>query len=188
LKIRKPEEPKRLGKVLKSAPIDPTAAYREKVHKELELAFSRVANEADEGGVKPDVTACDPVRVAASVESAMFRKIGWSNGIKKAKYRSVAFNLNDPENPDLRRKVLLGLIKPEVLVTMSAVEMASQKRQRENIQIQLKSLSRCLHDAELKEKASTDMFQCSRCREVQLQQPSEVLIIMGSMIFKLTLN
>jgi transcription elongation factor S-II len=168
LKIRKPEErkePKRLGKILKSAPTDPTAAYREKVRKELELAFSRVASEADEGGVKPDVTTCDPVRVAASVESAMFKKIGWSNGIKKAKYRSVVFNLNDPENPDLRRKVLLGQIKPEVLVSMSAVEMASQKRQRENIQIRLKSLSRCLHDADLKEKASTDMFQCSRCQD-----------------------
>ncbi|KAD4007063.1 hypothetical protein FH972_027304 [Carpinus fangiana] len=165
LKIRKPEVPKRLGKVLKSAPIDPTAAYREKVRQELELAFSRVANEADEGGVKPDATAYDPVRVAASVESAMFRKIGWSSGIKKAKYRSVVFNLNHPENPDLRRKVLLGQIKPEVLVTMSAAEMASQKMQRENIQILLKSLSRCLHDADLEEKASTDMFQCSRCRE-----------------------
>jgi transcription elongation factor S-II len=141
LKICKLEEPKRLGKVIKSAPINPTAAYREKVRKELELVFSRVANEANEGGVKPDVTACDPVRVAASVKSAMFRKIGWSNGIKKAKYRSVVFNLNNQENPDLWRKVLLGQIKLEVLVTMSAVEMASQKRQRENIQIQLKSLS-----------------------------------------------
>ncbi|KAE8125553.1 hypothetical protein FH972_020344 [Carpinus fangiana] len=163
LKICKLEELKRLGKVIKSAPIDPTAAYREKVRKELELVFSRVANEADEGGVKPDVTAYDPVRVAA--KSAMFRKIGWSNGIKKAKYRSVVFNLNDQENPDLQRKVLLGQIKLEVLVTMSAVEMASQKRQRENIQIQLKLLSRCLHDADLKEKASTNMFQCSQCRE-----------------------
>ncbi|XP_059450941.1 transcription elongation factor TFIIS-like [Corylus avellana] len=95
----------------------------------------------------------------------MFRKIGWSNGIKKAKYRSVVFNLNDPENPHLLRKVLLGQIKPKVLVTMSPAEMASQKRQRQNIQIQLKSLSRCVHDVDLKEKASTDMFPCSRCRE-----------------------
>ena len=162
LKICKLEELKRLGKVIKLAPIDPTTAYREKVCKELELEFSRVANEADEGCVKPNVMACDPVRVAAS-KSAMFKKIGWSNGIKKAKYRSVVFNLNDPENPDLRRKVLLGQIKLEVLVTMYVVEMASQKMQRESIQIQLKSLSRCLHDANLKEKASTNMFQCSWC-------------------------
>ncbi|XP_062170441.1 transcription elongation factor TFIIS-like [Alnus glutinosa] len=105
-------------------------------------AFSRVAIEADEGGIKPDVTACDPVGAAALVESAMFEKIGWSNGIKKAKYRSVLFNLKDPENPDLRRKVLLGQILPEVLVTMSAEQMASHKRQRENIQIQLKSLNK----------------------------------------------
>ncbi|KAE8124715.1 hypothetical protein FH972_019576 [Carpinus fangiana] len=127
--VKEPKEPKRLGKILKSAPIDPTTAYREKVRKELELAFSRVASEANEGSVKPDVTTCDPVRAAASVESTMSKKIGWSNGIKKAKYRSVVFNLNDLEYPDLRRKVLLGQIKPEVLVSMSGVEMASQKRQ-----------------------------------------------------------
>jgi transcription elongation factor S-II len=132
----------KVDKGSKSAPINPATAYRGKVRKELGQAFSRVAIEADEGGIKPDVTACDPVGAAAMVESAMFEKIGWSNGIKKAKYRSVLFSLKDPENPDLRRKVLLGQILPEVLVTMSAEQMASHKRQRENIQIQLKSLNK----------------------------------------------
>ena len=81
------------------------------------------------------------------------------------KYRSVMFNLNDPKNPYLRRKVLLGEIKPVSLVTMNAEEMANHKSQSENIQIQLKRLKRCVHDANEEEKATTDMFQCSRCCE-----------------------
>ncbi|XP_011041413.1 PREDICTED: transcription elongation factor A protein 2-like [Populus euphratica] len=47
---------------------------------------------------------------------------------------------DDPKNPDLRRKVLLGQIKPEKLVTMTAEEMASNQRQFENDQIRKKSL------------------------------------------------
>ena len=135
--------------------------YRESVRKLLAEAFSRVSSEIDES-ISP---AFDPVEVAAAVESAMYERIGWSNPIKKAKYRSVLFNLKDPKNPDLRRKVVLGEIKAETLVTMSAEEMASEKRQRENIQIKLKKLKRCVHDADEEDKATTDMFQCSRCRE-----------------------
>ena len=135
--------------------------YRERVRKLLAEALSRVSSETDES-ISP---AFDPAEVAAAVESAMYERIGWSNPIKKAKYRSVLFNLKDPMNPDLRRKVLLGEIKAETLVTMSAEEMASDKRQRENIQIKLKKLKRCVHDADEEDKATTDMFQCSRCRE-----------------------
>ena len=54
-------------------------------HEELELAFSRFAIEADEGGLKPDVTACDPIRVAAFVELAMFRPNGGGQVIPVAK-------------------------------------------------------------------------------------------------------
>ncbi|KAL0016554.1 hypothetical protein SO802_003623 [Lithocarpus litseifolius] len=127
-----------------SKPISKTFGYRERVRKQLQEAFSRVSSETDVS-ISP---AIDP-----------------SNPIKKTNYQSILFNLKDPKNADLRRKVLLGEIKPESLVTMSAEEKASQKRQRENIQIQLKSLKRCMHDADEEEKATTDMFQCSRCRE-----------------------
>ncbi|KAK7837112.1 transcription elongation factor tfiis [Quercus suber] len=100
--------------------------YRESVRKLLAEAFSRVSSETDES-VSP---AFDPVEVAASVESAMYERIGCSNPIKKAKYQSVLFNLKDPKNSDLRRKVVLGEINAETLVTMSAEEMASEKRKR----------------------------------------------------------
>ena len=68
--------------------------YRESVRKLLAEAFSRVSSETDES-ISP---AFDPVEVAASVESAMYERIGWSNPIKKAKYQSVLFNLKDPKN------------------------------------------------------------------------------------------
>ena len=142
-------------------PINKNSGYRERVRKLLTEVFSSVSSETDES-ISPSI---DPVQVATSVESVMFERIGWSNTIKKAYYQSILFNLKDPKNPDLRRKVLLGEIKPESLVTMSAEEMASHKRQSENIQIQLKRLKRCVHDADEEEKATTDMFQCSRCRE-----------------------
>ncbi len=119
--------------------------YRERVRKQLEEAFSRVDCE----GILS--TGHDLVQVATSVESAMFRKIGLSNGIKKAKYQSVLFNLKDPQNPDLRRKVLVGEIEPEKLVTMTAEEMASHKRKGENVQIQVKLLQKCLHDTDKEE-------------------------------------
>ncbi|KAK7833676.1 transcription elongation factor tfiis [Quercus suber] len=111
-----------------SKPITKTSGYRERVRKQLQEAFSRVSSETNES-ISP---AINPVQVAVSVESALFERIGWSNPIKKANYQSILFNLRDPKNPDLRRKVLLGEIKPETLVTMSAEEMANGGRARIN--------------------------------------------------------
>lgn len=44
----------------------------------------------------------------------------------KAKYRSLIFNLRDDNNPDLRRRVLLGDIPAEKLVTLTHQELASK--------------------------------------------------------------
>jgi hypothetical protein len=40
----------------------------------------------------------------------MFRQNGGVNARYKAKYRSLIFNMRDPNNPDLRRRVLSGEI------------------------------------------------------------------------------
>ena len=143
-----------------SKPINKNSGYRERVSKLLTEAFSRVSSEIDES-ISPSI---DPVQMAALVESVMFERIGWSNPIKKTKYQSVLFNLNDPKNPDLRRKVLLGEIKPESLVTMSAEEMASHKRQSENIQIQLKRLKRCVQTQSADEPMTT-YVTCVKCNK-----------------------
>ena len=55
-------------------------------------ALCKVLGEADEES-RDEVNACDPYRVAVSVESAMFEKWGKTNGAHKLKYKSVMFNV-----------------------------------------------------------------------------------------------
>lgn len=135
-------------------------SLRDKIRELLVEALSKVANEADEEYIHA-VNACDPIRVAVSVESAMFEKLGKSNGAQKLKYRSIMFNIKDPKNPDLRRRVLLGEVKPERLISMTPEEMASDARQREISQIKEKALFDCERGSA--PKATTDQFKCGRC-------------------------
>ncbi|KAG5242508.1 hypothetical protein OIU78_003710 [Salix suchowensis] len=120
-------------------PVKCDDAFRGKVRSVLVESLSRVAKEAG-AGLRTAVSSRDPICVAADVESVMFQKMGPFNGAKTVKYRSILFNLKDPKNPDLRRKVLLGQIKPEKLVTMTSEDMASNQRQFENAEIRMKSL------------------------------------------------
>ncbi|GAV67782.1 TFIIS_C domain-containing protein/TFIIS_M domain-containing protein, partial [Cephalotus follicularis] len=133
---------------------------RDRVREQLLEALSKVSGEADEN-IHVDVNACDPMRVAVSVESAMFEKWGRSNGVHKIKYRSTLFNMKDPKNPDFRRKVLLGHFQPSKVVTLSAEEMASDERQLQNEEIKKKAL----FDCEIGQQATetTDQFKCGRC-------------------------
>ncbi|KAK1562333.1 hypothetical protein Q3G72_010313 [Acer saccharum] len=105
-------------------------------------AFSRVADEVpymEDKKIEERVKGCDPVSVADTVESMMFKKMGPYNGAKKLKYKSIIFNVKDPKNPDFRRKILVGDIKPEMLVTLSSEEMASNWRQCQNYLIKRKA-------------------------------------------------
>lgn len=135
-------------------------AARDKIRELLCEAFSKVPGEADED-VIDEVNASDPIRVAVSVESVMFENWGGSTGAQKAKYRSIMFNLKDPKNPDFRRNVLVGHIKPERLINMSTAEMASDQRKRENEEIEQKALFDCERGGA--PKATTDQFKCGRC-------------------------
>lgn len=157
--VKKPSNaanaPPRLNSMIKC-----NDSLRDKIRELLLEALSKVSNEADDD-IRDEVNACDPIRVAVSVESLMFEKMGRSNGTQKFKYRSIMFNIRDPNNPDLRRKVLLGEVKPERLITMTPEEMASDQRQRENNQIKEKALFDCERAGA--PKATTDQFKCGRC-------------------------
>ncbi|XP_010529269.1 PREDICTED: transcription elongation factor TFIIS [Tarenaya hassleriana] len=133
---------------------------RDKIREMLVEALSKVAGEADEE-MRERVKACDPIRVAVSVESAMFEKMGRSTGAQKLKYRSIMFNMRDGNNPDLRRKVLIGDVTPQRLLTMTAEEMASDQRKEENNQIKERALFDCERGGA--PKATTDQFRCGRC-------------------------
>lgn len=145
----------RLTKLLKR-----NDAMCDKIRELLVEVLSRVSDEVDDD-TKDEVDACDPIRVAVAVESAMFDKIGRSNGAQKVKYRSIMFNLKDKNNPDFRRKVLLGHVEPERLTNLTPEEMASDERQRENRQIKAKALFECERGGP--PKATTDQFKCGRC-------------------------
>ncbi|CAN1311428.1 Transcription elongation factor TFIIS [Linum perenne] len=136
---------------------DPT---RNKIREQLCEAMCKVSSETD-GEMSNRVNACDLVRVAVEVESVMFREWGGSTGDQKAKYRSIIFNIKDGKNPDFRRKVLLGQFKPEQIVSLNSMDMASDARQRENEKIEKKALLDC--EIGGAPKATTDQFKCTRC-------------------------
>jgi transcription elongation factor S-II len=96
-----------------------------------------------------EVDACDPFRVAVTVESALFERLGRPTGTQKAKYRSIMFNLRAENNTDFRRRVLIGEV------------MASDARKQENMHIKEKALFDCERGAA--PKATTDQFKCGRC-------------------------
>ncbi|WZZ68206.1 hypothetical protein YC2023_079576 [Brassica napus] len=112
---------------------------RDKVREILHKSLSKVANEVVVG-MKEGVVSCDSWSVAALVESAMFQKLGSFEGTQKAKYRSILFNMGDNSNPYLRRKVLIGEISGERLVTMEKEEMASNKIQMQVQKIKEKAI------------------------------------------------
>lgn len=122
---------------------------RDKVREILHKSLSKVAFEMKEG-----VVSCDSWTVAASVESAMFERLGSFGGTQKAKYRSILFNLGDSSNPDLRRKVLIDEISGERLVTMDKEEMASNK-----IQLQVQNIKEKARDRKENRVKSMMMFQ-----------------------------
>lgn len=150
-----PAAPPRLSSMVKC-----NDAVRDKLRELIAEALSKVPNETSEDMID-EVNACDPIRVAVTAESILFEKLGRSNGAQKVKYRSIMFNLRDTNNPDLRRRVLTGEIKPEKLVEMSPAEMASDERKRENNQIKEKALLECERGGP--PKATTDQFKCGRC-------------------------
>ncbi|KAL8144480.1 hypothetical protein V2J09_017512 [Rumex salicifolius] len=135
---------------------------RDNVRKILHEALCKVSGEADVS-IRDDVEACDPIRVAVTVESVMFEKWGRSTGAQKVKYRSVIFNLKDQKNPDFRRRVLLGHVRAEDIPTLTPEDMASDQRKLENKQIKDKALFEC--ERGIEPKATTDQFKCGRCKQ-----------------------
>ncbi|KAF9595873.1 hypothetical protein IFM89_005359 [Coptis chinensis] len=88
-KVQAPKGPLKLTSMVKC-----NDSNRDKVRELLAEAFSRVCKEADED-MLDEVNAFDPIRVAVSVESVLFEKMGRQSGPQKSKYRSIMFNIRD---------------------------------------------------------------------------------------------
>ena len=133
---------------------------REQIYQALSMVFKESQDDAD---IKDQLQTRDPIRIAASLESALFRKWGISNTSCRAKYRSLLFNIKDAKNPDFRRKILLGKIKPEAVAEMNASEMASDEMQHKNDAVLARSLWKCTVDRN--QEGTTDQFRCGKCGE-----------------------
>ncbi|XP_006010803.1 PHD finger protein 3 isoform X2 [Latimeria chalumnae] len=77
-----------------------------------------------------------PAKVAAKIEKHLFTFFRDTDSKYKNKYRSLMFNLKDPKNNVLYKRVLKGDVSPDHLIRMSPEELASKElaawRQREN--------------------------------------------------------
>ncbi|XP_073314638.1 transcription elongation factor TFIIS-like [Primulina huaijiensis] len=135
---------------------------RDKLREILAEALCKVSGEVDDE-FREKAVACDPYRVAVLVETAMFEKWGKSTGAQKFKYRSIIFNIKDPQNPDFRRKVLLGDIEPHAITELTPEDMASDARQIQNEKIKEKALFNSQRGGP--PKASTNEFTCGRCKK-----------------------
>jgi len=81
----------------------------------------------------------------------------------KTKFQQLHFNLKDAKNPDLRRKVVLGIIDADALLQLAPEELASDAKREENQRIRDKKLFDSAPSQA--KKATTDQFQCGKCRQ-----------------------
>ncbi|KAF4654174.1 SPOC domain containing 1 [Perkinsus olseni] len=78
--------------------------------------------------------------LATRIEAALYGNHGQSIKSKayRAAYRTVNFNLSDPQNASLRRRVLTGEMSPQHLVTASHDELGSDSLQKKRLRQQEK--------------------------------------------------
>nr|GME04945.1 death-inducer obliterator 1-like [Ipomoea batatas] len=91
-----------------------------------DAAKPKLANE-DENEGSDYQTKESPEDLAFKIEAELFKLFGGVNKKYKEKGRSLLFNLKDPNNPELRERVMSGEILPERLCSMTAEELASKE-------------------------------------------------------------
>ncbi|GJP29272.1 hypothetical protein CLOM_g2661 [Closterium sp. NIES-68] len=137
-------------------------AMRDRPREAVLQALCLVAGEVD-GEEEQRAREVDVAAVAVEVETELWRKYGNTKDLKdyKNKFRSISFNLKDPSNPDLRRRVLLGDVSAVDLAVMPPEEMASDARRRENDEVKKKKTWEAMRGQTV--GATTDMFKCGKC-------------------------
>jgi transcription elongation factor S-II len=97
-------------------------------------------------------------RICREIEECLFTEFGSTSPAYKAKFRSKYLNLKS--TPALRHALLTHL-SPAGFHAMSAAEMASEERRRQDSLLAERNLSesKAVQDTE----AETDQFKCGRC-------------------------
>ena len=102
--------------------------------------------------------------LAVRLEQCMHATLRSPSPAYKLKYRELAMNLKDPQNPDLSAALLCGAWSPEQVVGMSVKELASS-----SLKAQREAEARWARDEARSDLGKlnglTDMFRCGKCRE-----------------------
>ena len=80
----------------------------------------------------------------------------------RLKFRPLVFNLGDPKNPQLRRKLLDGALSPSAMLQLTASDMASSALQRQRSEWREKRKRDCVRERPVKGFV-TDLYRCDRC-------------------------
>ncbi|NWS54425.1 PHF3 protein, partial [Chunga burmeisteri] len=121
-------------------------------------------------------------KVATRIERELFSFFRDTDSKYKNKYRSLMFNLKDPKNNILFKKVLKGEVTPDHLIKMSPEELASKElaawRQRENRhtiemiekeqrEVERRPITKITHKGEIEIESETPMKEQEEVMEIQ---------------------
>lgn len=105
--------------------------------------------------------------------SYLFRDTGTKY---KTKYRSLIFNIRDPKNPSLFRRIVDGSLSPSELVKLSAEELASQELAKWREQ-------QTQHQLEMIRKSELDLLQMAKSVVMKTHKGEQVFIFSQHKIF-----
>ncbi|XP_028631220.1 PHD finger protein 3 isoform X2 [Grammomys surdaster] len=121
-------------------------------------------------------------KVATKIEKELFSFFRDTDAKYKNKYRSLMFNLKDPKNNILFKKVLKGEVTPNHLIRMSPEELASKElaawRRRENRhtiemiekeqrEVERRPITKITHKGEIEIESDAPMKEQEAAMEVQ---------------------
>jgi transcription elongation factor S-II len=137
---------------------------RDKVRTNLVTALQRALSEGADCSDSPSGSGNKAaIDIGVSIELALYAGHNGVSAGYKAKFRQLHFNLKDEKNPDLRRRVLEGIIAPDILITLTPEELASDAKREENDRIREKKLFDAAPSSV--KLATTDQFQCGKCKQ-----------------------
>eukprot|EP00069_Balaena_mysticetus_P022394 bmy_14225T0 len=121
-------------------------------------------------------------KVATKIEKELFSFFRDTDAKYKNKYRSLMFNLKDPKNNILFKKVLKGEVTPDHLIRMSPEELASKElaawRRRENRhtiemiekeqrEVERRPITKITHKGEIEIESDAPMKEQEAAMEIQ---------------------
>lgn len=169
--VKKPEPVKKPDPVKNTEPIKENVCekkgkdqLRSSVRKSLfESLSSRISEEPELKTAEENLE-----ELTNKIEVELFNQFGKVEQKYKVKYRSLLFNIKDPKNLNLSKKILFKWITPHQLVRMTPDEMASQElaewREREN-----------KHQIEMIRKTELDMMNQSKALLLKTHKGEEII-------------